>query len=81
MQQSMRKDEEEPIGGEIRRDYYRLHVENLVHLQEEGTLAPDYAPEVLLVAFIHMEDMGVQIPAYGDRTVATPYLRAAGGSQ
>ena len=26
------------------------------------------------ILFIHMEDMGVQIPAYGDTTVATPNL-------
>ena len=26
------------------------------------------------IVFIHMEDMGVQIPAYGDYTVATPHL-------
>ncbi|MCP4781927.1 MAG: sulfatase [Fuerstiella sp.] len=26
------------------------------------------------ILFIHMEDMGVQIPAYGDHTVATPNL-------
>lgn len=26
------------------------------------------------ILFIHMEDMGVQIPAYGDTTVATPQL-------
>ena len=26
------------------------------------------------ILFIHMEDMGVQIPAYGDDTVATPHL-------
>lgn len=28
------------------------------------------------ILFIHMEDMGVQIPAYGDHTVATPNLDA-----
>ena len=28
-------------------------------------------PNILLV---HMEDMGVQIPAYGDHTVATPNI-------
>ncbi|MCB1226954.1 MAG: sulfatase [Verrucomicrobiales bacterium] len=26
------------------------------------------------IVFIHMEDMGVQIPAYGDTTIATPHL-------
>lgn len=26
------------------------------------------------ILFIHMEDMGVEIPAYGDNTVATPNL-------
>ena len=34
-------------------------------------LAAAERPNIL---FIHMEDMGVQIPAYGDNTVATPNL-------
>jgi len=36
-----------------------------------ATAPAENRPNIL---FIHMEDMGVQIPAYGDRTVATPNL-------
>ena len=36
-----------------------------------ATWANDTQPNILL---IHMEDMGCQIPAYGDNTVATPNL-------
>ncbi len=31
------------------------------------------------ILFIHMEDMGIQIPAYGDNTVATPELDRLAG--
>lgn len=33
-----------------------------------------FATERPNIVFIHMEDMGIQIPAYGDYTVATPNL-------
>lgn len=38
---------------------------------QNGALFGADKPNIL---FIHMEDMGVQIPAYGDTTVATPNL-------
>ncbi|WP_455244691.1 sulfatase family protein [Petrachloros mirabilis] len=36
-----------------------------------ATASAESRPNIL---FIHMEDLGVQIPAYGDHTVATPHL-------
>lgn len=43
----------------------------LLLLTQAVTVSAMERPNIL---FIHMEDMGVQIPAYGDYTVATPNL-------
>ncbi|MGI9497194.1 MAG: sulfatase-like hydrolase/transferase, partial [Mariniblastus sp.] len=43
----------------------------LLLLTQAVTVSATERPNIL---FIHMEDMGVQIPSYGDYTVATPNL-------